>query len=63
MGHLREYMQSKEMGGGMRRSVNAMLAGINRFFAFMGWPECKVKAQRVQRRRLRQAERGLDPEE
>ena len=25
-------------------TVNAMLAGINRFFAFMGWPECKVKA-------------------
>ena len=31
-------------------TVNAMLAGINRFFAFMGWPECKVKALRLQRR-------------
>ena len=26
MGDLREYMQSKEMGDGMRRSVTAMLA-------------------------------------
>ena len=34
-------------------TVNAMLAGINRFFAFMGWPECKVKALRLQRRSFR----------
>ena len=43
--------------------VNAMLAGINRFFAFMGWPECKVKALRLQRRSFREAERELDREE
>ena len=30
-------------------TVNAMLAGINRFFAFMGWPECKVKAPQLPR--------------
>ena len=41
-------------------TVNAMLAGINRFFAFMGWPECKVKALRLQRRSFREAERELD---
>ena len=40
-----------------------MLAGINRFFAFMGWPECKVKALRLQRRSFREAERELDREE
>ena len=44
-------------------TVNAMLAGINRFFAFMGWPECKVKALRLQRRSFREAERELDREE
>ena len=44
-------------------TVNAMLAGINRFFAFMGWPECKVKALRLQRRSYREAERELDREE
>ena len=43
-------------------TVNAMLAGINRFFAFMGWPECKVKALRLQRRSFREAERELDRE-
>ena len=42
-------------------TVNAMLAGINRFFAFMGWPECKV--MRLQRRSFREAERELDREE
>ena len=36
-------------------TVNAMLAGINRFFAFMGW--------RLQRRSFREAERELDREE
>ena len=44
-------------------TVNAMLAGINRFFAFMGWPECKVKPLRLQRRSFREAERELDREE
>ena len=44
-------------------TVNAMLAGINRFFAFMGWPECKVKALRLQRRSFREVERELDREE
>ena len=44
-------------------TVNAMLAGINRFFAFMGWPECKVKALRLQHRSFREAERELDREE
>ena len=44
-------------------TVKAMLAGINRFFAFMGWPECKVKALRLQRRSFREAERELDREE
>ena len=44
-------------------TVNAMLAGINCFFALMDWPECKVKALRLQRRSFREAERELDREE
>ena len=40
--------------------VNAMLAGLNRFFDFAGRPECRVKVLRLQRRSFREAERELD---
>ena len=41
-------------------TVNASLAGVNRFFSFMGWGECKVKGLRLQRRSFREVERELD---
>ena len=41
-------------------TVNAMLAGLNRFFDFAGRPECRVKVLRLQRRSFREAERELD---
>ena len=41
-------------------TVNAMLAGLNRFFDFAGRPECRVKVLRIQRRSFREAERELD---
>ena len=41
-------------------TVNAMLAGLNRFFDFSGRPECRVKVLRLQRRSFREAERELD---
>ena len=44
-------------------TVNAMLAGLNRFFDFSGRPECRVKVLRLQRRSFREAERELDREE
>ena len=44
-------------------TVNAMLAGLNRFFDFAGRPECRVKVLRLQRRSFREAERELDREE
>lgn len=40
-------------------TVNAMLAGLNRFFDFAGRPECRVKVLRLQRRSFREAEREL----
>lgn len=30
-------------------TVNSMLAALNRFFQFVGWPECRVKPLRIQR--------------
>ena len=40
-------------------TVNTMLAGINCFFAAMGWEDCRVKPLRVQRRSFQDPEREL----
>ena len=44
-------------------TVNAMLIALNRFFAFMGWQDCRVKLLKVQRRLFRSAEKDLSREE
>ena len=36
-------------------TVNAMLIALNRFFAFLGWQDCRVKLLKVQRRLFRSA--------
>lgn len=40
-------------------SANSMLAAINRFFKFMGWYDCVVKAYRVQKESFRSADKEL----
>ena len=40
-------------------TVNAMLVGLNRFFAFMGWQAYQVKALRIQRSLFRDDSREL----
>lgn len=44
-------------------TVNAMLIALNRFFAFLGWQDCRVKLLKVQRRLFRSAEKDLSKEE
>ena len=44
-------------------SVNAMLAGINYFFRFQGWPDCTAKPLRLQRRSFSIPERELSRDE
>ena len=44
-------------------TVNAMLIALNRFFAFQGWQDCRVKLLKVQRRLFRSAEKDLSKEE
>ena len=44
-------------------SVNAMLAGINCFFKFQGWPDCAAKPLRLQRRSFSIPERELSRDE
>ena len=44
-------------------TVNSMAAAINKFFTFAGWPECRVKALRIQRRPFREENRQLTRQE
>lgn len=44
-------------------TVNAILVGLNRFFDFMGWQDCRVKTLRLQRRLFRDDSRELTREE
>lgn len=43
-------------------TVNSKLAGLNRFFRFLGWMDCTVKPLRLQRRLFRSPDRELSRE-
>ena len=40
-------------------TINAMLGGLNRFLAFVGWQECQVKTLRLQRQLFRDDSKEL----
>ena len=44
-------------------TVNGKLSALNRFFAFLGWPDCRVKHLRIQRRMFRSTARDLTRED
>lgn len=44
-------------------SANSMLVALNSFFAYVNWPECKVKLFKVQRKTFRSQEQELSREE
>jgi site-specific recombinase XerD len=44
-------------------TVNGKLSALNRFFAFAGWPDCRVKHLRIQRRMFRSTARDLTRED
>ena len=44
-------------------TVNSMLAAVNKFFLFLGRPDCRVKPLRLQRKLFREASRELKREE
>ena len=44
-------------------TVNGKLSAINRFFAFLGWSDCRVKHLRIQRRMFRSTARDLTRED
>ena len=43
------YKQYLLESGYAVRSVNSMLASLNSLLAFLGWPECRVKAIKQQK--------------
>ena len=44
-------------------TINSMVAAVNRFFAVLGWEECRVKALKIQRKLFRDDRRELTREE
>lgn len=45
------------------RTVNSMLAALNRFFAFLGWYDCRTRSLKIQRQVFRDTERDLTRKE
>lgn len=44
-------------------TINSKLSALNKFFAFMQWPECRVKYLKIQRKLFRGREKELTKEE
>ena len=44
-------------------TVNGKLSALNKFFTFLGWPDCRVKYLRIQRRVFRNTDRELTKDE
>ena len=44
-------------------TVNGKLSALNKFFAFLGWTECRVKYLKIQHRLFRSTEKELTKEE
>lgn len=57
------YKKSLEETGYKPRSVNSMLAGLNRFLDFMGAADCKVKTVRIQKPTYLTEEKELTKDE
>ena len=57
------YKKSLEEIGYKPRSVNSMLAGLNRFLDFMGAADCKVKTVRIQKPTYLTEEKELTKDE
>ena len=44
-------------------TINSMLSALNKFFAFVQWPECRMKYLKIQRQLFRSTERELSKTE
>lgn len=50
-------------GGYKPETINSKLSALNKFFAFMQWPECRIKYLKIQRKLFRGTEKELTKEE
>lgn len=57
------YKQAIMQQGYTVRSVNSMLAGVNRFLSFLGWEDCRVRTLKRQREIFCPEERELSKAE
>ena len=60
---LTAWRESLEARGLSPATINATAAAVNKFLAFQGWGECRVRALKVQRRLFREEGRELTREE
>ena len=44
-------------------TINSKLSALNKFFAFLGWNDCRVKLLKIQHRLFRRADKDLTKEE
>ena len=44
-------------------TINGKISAVNKFFAFLGWADCRVKYLKIQRRMFRNTERELTKDE
>lgn len=58
-----EWKEHLRRMGYQPESINSKLSALNKFFAFMGWTECRLKYLKIQRRLFRRTEKELSKEE
>lgn len=56
----KNYLRTK---GYKPETINSKLSALNKFFAFMQWPECHIKYLKIQRKLFRGTEKELTKEE
>lgn len=58
-----KWKEQLVLSGCQPATVNGKLSALNKFFAFLGWQDCRVKYLKIQRRVFRSRERELNREE
>ena len=56
----KEYLTAQNL---RPETINGKLSALNKFFAFLGWEDCRVKYLKIQRRLFRSTEKELTKEE
>lgn len=57
------WKESLKSSAYQSETINAKLSALNKFFAFLGWNDCRVKLLKIQRRLFRRVDKDLTKEE